>query len=412
MVDDYCYSLNGYILNNYEFIRKIGAGTYGLIYLVEEIDTGKRFAAKMLLKAPPMKLENTDDNKRQIQRIFYNHFHGKHNLDCESIDLDQLKYQGTQCPFLREIALQLRVHDHANVVLIHEVVNISQLAVIIIMDYFPQGDLFHNIIDKQIFTLHQGNKQLMMKNVMLQLIDAVEFCASKLIFHCDLKPENIMVKYNPNYRRKSMDPIIDYNEIQVVLIDFGLAMNSNVICCNACRGSLFYMAPERLTNFNTLTIIKNMIDLSQYQQIDSEDELNLRYFPTVAGDIWSLGVLFINIACLRNPWPMALFELGTVFRDYIIKNKRSILLQILPISHQFNLVLDRIFQLNPNDRISLHSLRLAINDVDLFYDYPLTPPTEPLLDLPEVKGQLISPENSQMEQCRNQLKKFNCPHHC
>ncbi|CAN3357900.1 serine/threonine-protein kinase Vhs1p [Diutina catenulata] len=416
MIDDYTYSLNGYVLGNYQFIRKVGAGTYGLIYLVEDMRTGQQFAAKMLLKSPPMKLDSTEDNKRQIQRVFYRAF-TEMPLEATEMDVEALKQDGTHCPFLREISLHLRVASHPNVVSIHAVLNVSQLAVIIIMDHFDQGDLFHNIIDQQMFTAHKGNRQALMKNVMLQLIDAVEFCAKRGVYHCDLKPENIMVRYNPKYQRPIDGPLVDYRECQVVLIDFGLAMSSNLICCNACRGSSFYMAPERLTNYSTSPLVNQMIDLSVYRSVAVDatlgvDESNRRFFPTLAGDIWSLGVLFINVTCGRNPWPAAqLSDASGVFRDYMVYGKTTILSQILPISHQFNRVLDSIFKLNPNDRVSLSTLRMLITDVDIFNDFPPTPPAEPVIEYGEAKGEMVSPQNSQMESCRHQLKQFNCPHH-
>lgn len=417
MKDNDFYSLAGLSVGEYQLIRRIGAGTYGLIYLVEDIHTRRRFAAKMLLKNPPMKLDDVDANKEQIQRQFYQFFKVNQSPSIESLNLLKLRNLGALCPFLKEIAIHLQVMSHPNIALIHAVLDITDLAVVIVMDYFEQGDLFYNITTNQIFQSYHGNKQLLMKNVMLQLIEAVEFCASRGIYHCDLKPENIMVHYNPHYVRSTSNVCIDYDECRVVLIDFGLAMTSNFMCCNVCRGLLFYMAPERLMNYSDLPIIRRLVDLSQYELMKEEnrkyDSLSLKYFPTIAGDIWSLGVLFINISCLRNPWPMALLtqDENTVFRDYMLHGKKKILSQILPISTQFNLLLDKIFRLDPNERINLPALRQEIMTIDLFHTYPLSPPSEPEVNLPEVRGDLIITERSMMEQCRHRLKRFSCPHH-
>lgn len=49
-------SLDGFPINDkLRFVRKIGAGTYGLIYLVEDVETGAEFAAKMVMTDPPVK---------------------------------------------------------------------------------------------------------------------------------------------------------------------------------------------------------------------------------------------------------------------------------------------------------------------------------------------------------------------
>ncbi|KAI5949666.1 SKS1 [Candida margitis] len=393
-------ALDGYMFNEeMRFVRKIGAGTYGLIYLVENIYTKKQFAAKMVLKQQPMNFgaqspssPSSSSNKQLIQQQFYQYFLNHVIPRPKSIDFDYIKGQGHDCQFLTEIALHLKVHDHPNVVTIHEVYELENFAIVILLDYFDQGDLFGNIIDAQIFQHKRCDreKQLLMKNAMLQLIDAVEYCQQNSVYHCDLKPENIMVKYNKGYKRphsQHYSNIIDYNELHLVLIDFGLAMESDTVCCNACRGSSFYMAPERTTNFNTSKLIRSLVDMSQFQTVQPAsssvssntsasalsssttiNESNSKYLPTLAGDIWSLGVLFINITCSRNPWPIASFNDANseVFINYMLHNKKDILSSILPISAQFNRLLDSIFQLNPNDRIDLHTLYKEIIRCNFF----------------------------------------------
>ncbi|KAK6457886.1 kinase-like domain-containing protein [Scheffersomyces xylosifermentans] len=375
--------LDGYMMNDdLKFIKKIGAGTYGLIYLVEDITTGIQYAAKMVLKDPPSKQgssKDSNENKKYIQQKIYNHFATQQRVVAEEIDLNLIQEDGVHCPFLKEIALHLRVHQHPNVISIHKVLNLGETAIVILMDYFEQGDLFNNIIENQIFLNHkpEHHKQLLMKNVMLQLVEVIDYCQEQGVYHCDLKPENIMVSYNKNYKRKSAWPLVDYNEIHIVLIDFGLAMSSNLICCNACRGSSFYMAPERTTNYNTNRVIRGLVDMKQYKSVEINNttvtESNSKYFPTLMGDIWSLGVLFINVTCARNPWPIASFNeahgSNDVFRSYMLDNNKNILSSILPISFQFNRLLDKIFQINPNDRIPLPELYKEIIKCDFFHDF-------------------------------------------
>lgn len=370
------FSLDGFPINDHlRFVRKIGAGTYGLIYLVENVFTGRLYAAKMVLTDPPVKSGSkidVEENKKHIQRRMYTYFSEQLQTLLE-LDLSMLANDAVKCPFLREIALHLRVHNHPNVVTIHKVFSLGRQAVMTLMDYYEQGDLFGNIIDNQTFTrppAHQ-DKQLLMKNCMLQLVDVINYCACQGVFHCDLKPENVMVQYNRQYRRPSgiETDIVDYNELQIALTDFGLAMTSDVICCNACRGLSFYMAPERIVNYNTNALVKLLLDLSQYQTLENAAlPLCAKYFPTIAGDIWLLGVLFINITCARNPWPMAnINEHKEVFSTYILKDK-DLLSQILPILKQFNRLLDEIFTLGPNERIPLGLLSSKIRDCNFFSD--------------------------------------------
>lgn len=364
-------SLDGYMFNKeLRFVRKIGAGTYGLIYLVENIYTKQQFAAKMVLKQQPMKL-GSSSNKQLIQQQFSQYFHNHVIPKPTSIDFDYIKGQGHDCQFLTEIALHLKVHDHPNIATIHEVFELEGFAIVILLDYYDQGDLFTNIIDLQIFQQRRSDKQkqLLMKNAMLQLCAAVEYCHQKSVYHCDLKPENIMVKYNKEYKRRDSG-VIDYDEIQLVLIDFGLAIDSSFIKCNACRGSSFYMAPERVTNYKSSKLIRGLVDINQFPTDAGE-----MYLPTLAGDIWSLGVLFINITCSRNPWPIAAFnENSEVFTNYILNRNKSILTSILPISNQFNDLLNSIFKLNPNERVTLKKLQQQIITCDFFNDHQYNNP--------------------------------------
>lgn len=382
------FALDGIIINDqYKFLKKIGAGTYGLIYLVEDMATGCRYAAKMVLTDyTPTSMANASENKLAIQRTFHQYFVSHSPVKAQELDLEIIAIDGVNHSSLREIALHLRVHQHPNVVSIHGVLSLPRFAVITMMDYFPQGDLFGNIIDKQLFLrppVHQ-DKQLLMKNCMLQLVEAVQYCALLGVYHCDLKPENVMVVYDPMYKRlPGSTEIVDHSELRIALIDFGLAMTSNLICCNACRGSSFYMAPERIVNFNTNKLVRSMINMDQFPTSpDATLDLNAKLFPTLAGDIWLLGVLFINITCARNPWPVAnINDRHEVFANYMLQNK-SILQTILPILRQFNLLLNQIFDLNPNMRILVSDLAAKIKQVDFFHDKVeyneqlCTPPTE------------------------------------
>lgn len=414
--------LDGLRINDdYTFVKKIGSGTYGLIYLVEDRQ-GRQYAAKMVITDPPVKTSahlDVDANKKDIQRKMYQFFTTPNQVN--ALDLEVVARDGTACPFLREIALHLKVHKHPNVVTIHKVFGLGRVGIMTLMDYFEQGDLFGNIIENQIFSRapkHQ-DKQLLMKNCMLQMIDVVSFCASQGVYHCDLKPENVMVRYNRNHRRThtTHETIIDYGEIQIALIDFGLAMASELICCNACRGLSFYMGPERIVNYNTNSLVRLIVNMDEFKTETHALELAAKFFPTLAGDIWLLGVLFINVTCARNPWPVAnINDLHEVFANYILHN-RNILSTILPILREFNHVLDDIFQLNPNDRVSLGDLYAKVVLCDFFdvvSEKSNAESNEQLCTPPYTELDFIhSPESSvtHMEQCTKGVKIFGCQNH-
>lgn len=369
-------SLDGfYIGERFKFKHNIGAGTFGLIYLVEDIYNGNEFAAKITLTNPPiLRPKDIKGTKRLIKNQLFEYFNTRENVDGMYLNLEYVVSEGVNVPFLKETALHLKVHSHPNIITIHNVINIDNFAIVTIMDYYEQGDLFENIINKSIFTYlpYCQDKQLLMKNTLLQLIDAITYCRDKGIYHCDLKPENIMVRYNRGFRRTTTN-IINYNEIKIVLIDFGLAMDSDLISCDACRGSSFYMAPERIVNYTTNLLIKSMIDLGQYQTATYEEGRSMKYFPTLAGDIWSIGVLCLNIVCSRNPWPVASMAENAdnkIFRSYILGD-HCVLRSILPISNSLSHILNCVFRLNPNDRISLSRFAQELVACNFFSDEPV-----------------------------------------
>jgi serine/threonine protein kinase len=74
-------------------------------------------------------------------------------------------------------------------------------------------------------------------------------------------------------------------------------------------------------------------------------------------DIWSLGVILVNLTCGHNPWKQACPNDET-FRAYL--SNPDFLRSILPVSKQCNDLLKRIFALNPASRISIKDLKAEV----------------------------------------------------
>lgn len=91
----------------------------------------------------------------------------------------------------------------------------------------------------------------------------------------------------------------------------------------------------------------------------------LKGYSTQKNDIWSLGVILINLTAGRNPWKQATVKNAT-FAAYV-RNPRHFFRTILPcISEELERILLRIFCLNPARRISLPELRLYIQKCQSF----------------------------------------------
>lgn len=251
-------------------------------------------------------------------------------LPAAGLDQRQRRFQQ------REISLHYKASRHDNIVSLVEILEAPDCTYVV-MEYCPEGDLFANITERRRYV---GN-DYMAKRVFLQLISAVEHCHALGIYHRDLKPENVLV--------------CDRG-LQVKLADFGLATTERFTSDFGC-GSTFYMSPE-------------------CQQTSPR---NANSYDSVANDVWSLGVILVNLTCGRNPWKRAHFTDST-FRAFC--EKPGFLRTILPLSGELESILRLVFELNPKKRISLGEFKRRIQHCPRFttgptmMDIPQTPSSE------------------------------------
>lgn len=117
-----------------------------------------------------------------------------------------------------------------------------------------------------------------------------------------------------------------------------------------------------------------------------ETPLRSSYYASGPNDVWSLGIILVNLTCGRNPWKRACMEDST-FRAY--RNNPRFLSSILPLSSELDFILSRIFETDPRKRISIPELRTLILGCSRFTTTstgtrPPTPPPEQQHYVPEV----------------------------
>jgi len=103
------------------------------------------------------------------------------------------------------------------------------------------------------------------------------------------------------------------------------------------------------------------------------------FYYCAPNDVWSLGVVLVNLTCGRNPWKQASQDDHT-YQAFI--RKPGFLKSILPLlSDELNDILGLIFTPNPDTRITLSELKARILACSRFTEAPTmalpTPPASP-----------------------------------
>lgn len=312
----------GFILaNRLELTGILGVGAYGVVYTAVDIHTNISYAVKALNKS--------------------------------GLDPRQLKYQQ------REIRLHHLASQHPNVVSLVRIMD-SVDCTYVVMEYCPEGDLFSSITDKGNFVSNDP----LVKRVFLQLLDAVQFCHSIGIYHRDLKPENVLVTDQG---------------MTVKLADFGLATTDYFTTDFGC-GSTFYMSPGKYL-FHAIDETDPSPHFPRPDQPNSfqtecqqTNPRPMSCYSSAANDVWSLGVMLVNLTCGRNPWKRASVEDST-FRAYL--KDPFFLKSILPLSTEMVCILSRVFERDPSKRITIPELRQLIVDCPRFTEQPPVAPWVP-----------------------------------
>ncbi|KAG6374856.1 kinase-like domain-containing protein [Boletus reticuloceps] len=183
------------------------------------------------------------------------------------------------------------------------------------------GDLFQAIWGSR---LYMRNNPLI-KETFLDILDGVYACHARGVFHRDLKPENILCGESGT-------------DIQIA--DFGLATRKR-ICRGSRCGTPDYMSPEQWAK-------------------------NIVYYPSLA-DVWSLGIILLNLVTGRRPWKFARAS-DIQFRAFL--DDENYLYNTFPISRELNMLLKWVLCPNPMGRLQILQIREAILKMDTFYRIP------------------------------------------
>ena len=233
---------NNYLVkvNEYSILSRLGSGSFGTVFLVENSDTKEKYAMKCMAKKNP-----------------------------KTLTMNRVKRESSISPHgscRKEIAI-LKQLNHPNVVKLFEcITDDAAQSVYLILNYVTGGAIM--IIDDSVpIDLSIGPKfvspitksvcgEAMIFKYTNQIVSALEYVHNQGIAHRDIKPDNILIDLHGN--------------LQVV--DFGVSTLHDVrnSGCADTVGTYHFWAPEMI-----------LLD-------DEEDDI---VFDPFIADVWAVGIV-------------------------------------------------------------------------------------------------------------------------
>ena len=222
------------ILNDLTFIKIIGKGSFGEVYLTSKTGCSEFFATKIIKKSMA---EST-----KIKKYFYN-----------EIDI------------LKEI-------KHKNIM---KLIDIKQTPenYYLVCELCNGGSL-RQCLNKYLKMYRKPFSEEITQHLMRQIVEALKYLHGLHIMHRDLKLDNILV----NFKDINDKSILNMYGAEVKIIDFGFAahVDNKIDLHKSVLGSPLYMDPRLLKKYTH----SNNIDISGYDE---------------KIDIWSLGNIFYEM---------------------------------------------------------------------------------------------------------------------
>ncbi len=222
------------ILDDYTFVKIIGKGAFGQVYLTSKAGSSEYFATKIIKK--------TLAESAKVKKYFHN----------------ELK-------ILKEI-------KHKNIMQLIEIKQTSE-NYYLICELCNGGNL-RQCLDKNIKLYNKPFSEEITQYLMRQIVEAIKYLHGLHIMHRDLKLDNILV----NFKNKNDKNILNMYGAEVKIIDFGFAahVDNKIDLHQSVLGSPLYMDPRLLKKYTHV----NNIDISGYDE---------------KIDIWSLGNIFYEM---------------------------------------------------------------------------------------------------------------------
>jgi serine/threonine protein kinase len=216
------------------------------------------------------------------------------------------------------------------------------------MPYYCEGDFAKELARRKKEEIYYTEEEL--RNMMKQIVSAVDHLHSKSLMHRDLKPANLFMADNGQ---------------RLVLGDFGLVKELEEDFANTVAGTMKYLAPE-------------ILSMKKYN---------------LSADVWSLGCIMLELTQL---------ELSKVmYIDALVKNDITAIVDsmVLPrYSRNIARTIGKMLQANPDDRPTTSVILKMLTDYEIEETESFGRPMQGIVeyDLDLQKTRLVSGEDWSM----------------
>ncbi|TCD64879.1 hypothetical protein EIP91_003545 [Steccherinum ochraceum] len=320
----------------FEVVRKLGTGSYAVVYLVREVLS----RGGSMLSSPTVSSEDghgvaavgsmdmsDDGHFREEEDRVYGREYAIKVLSKANLDQGELEAQ------LFEATIHQTLRSHPNIVTLHRTLE-SPSFLFLLLEFVPGEDLFYFLEQSRdhfspaapaspstspsspsieeassassgsghtpptpslLSSIHPTHllsqtRLKLIASMFGQMCDAVASCHEQSIFHRDIKPENFIVTDGWHDKEGRDGTVTKERKVVVKLTDFGLGTMDAESADMDC-GSAPYMSFECRNNIHPT------------------------YSPRAA-DVWSLGIVLINMLYHCNPWSDTTLGACSAFETY------------------------------------------------------------------------------------------------
>ena len=229
------------VIDDLTLLKLLGKGSYGEVYLTSKKGRSELLATK--------KMERKYADQPNVS-----------------------KYLKNEIAILREL-------NHKNIVKLEDI-KATKTHYYLVMEYCNGGALSECLKKyEQLYGLPFSEE--IVQYLMRQIIDGIRYIHNRNIIHRDLKLDNILVKFNNDLDKNSLNMM----RACIKIIDFGFATHMTENLCYTTLGSPINMDPNILKKMNEKKLGINYGQMVGYDQ---------------KADIWSLGTICYEMLIGRS----------------------------------------------------------------------------------------------------------------